>query len=232
MFFFPPNTQVMKPYYEENGIQIFHGDCREVLPSLPVVDLVLTDPPYDEKTHNGAVLEMAIDFKPLTDISNLVPLLLSASRGWALSFSSLEMLGEYKKAAGDCWIRAGVWDRVINMPQLSGDRPAQAVEGLAIMHHTGRKTWNGGGKAAIWRHTVERGLKYHPTQKPRALFAELVSLFSNIDDTILDPFMGSGTTLRAAKDLGRKAIGIEIEERYCEIAANRLRQEVLQFEVA
>lgn len=69
----------------------------------------------------------------------------------------------------------------------------------------------------------------HPTVKPIALMAHFVGLHSQEGDTILDPFMGSGTTLRAAKDLHRKAIGIEIDERYCEIAANRLAQEVLPF---
>ena len=67
----------------------------------------------------------------------------------------------------------------------------------------------------------------HPTQKPVQMFRHLVLTYSNAGDLILDPFMGSGTTLRAAKDLGRKAIGIELEEKYCEIAARRLRQEVL-----
>ena len=71
--------------------------------------------------------------------------------------------------------------------------------------------------------------RFHPTQKPVRLMRWCISLYPDAV-SILDPFMGSGTTLRAAKDLGRKAIGIEIEERYCEIAANRLRQEVLQFD--
>jgi len=75
---------------------------------------------------------------------------------------------------------------------------------------------------------------YHPTQKPLKLIKHCISHADKqvefpLIETILDPFMGSGTTLRAAKDLGRKAIGIEVEERYCEIAANRLRQQVLGF---
>lgn len=67
----------------------------------------------------------------------------------------------------------------------------------------------------------------HPTQKPLALLSRIVRSMVPVDGSVLDPFMGSGTTLRAAKDLGRRAIGIEIEERYCEIAANRLAQGVL-----
>ena len=70
--------------------------------------------------------------------------------------------------------------------------------------------------------------RFHPNQKPVSLLKHLIG--KTKAGLILDPFMGSGTTLRAAKDLGRKAIGIEIEEKYCEIAANRLRQEVLNFE--
>lgn len=67
----------------------------------------------------------------------------------------------------------------------------------------------------------------HTTQKPLELMKELVALFTDPGELILDPFMGSGTTLRAAKDCGRKAIGIELEEKYCEVAAKRMRQEVL-----
>jgi DNA modification methylase len=233
----------VKPYYEENGIVIYNADCREVLPSLPKVDLVLTDPPYDEFTHRGAFTVAArhiqadghkagVPFAALAEAETTVRELLKTVEGWLLIFCSLEMLGRYQSAAVDNYVRGGIWDRITNTPQISGDRPAQGGEGVAIFHsrHGGRMEWKGGGKAAIWRYQVEAGLKYHPTQKPLKLIRELVSLFSaDESDTILDPFMGSGTTLRAAKDLGRKAIGIEIEEKYCEIAANRLRQEVLVF---
>lgn len=87
-----------------------------------------------------------------------------------------------------------------------------------------------GGRVGVFYHNkndTEWKKAPHPTTKPLKLMSELMRLFSNEDELILDPFMGSGTTLRAAKDLGRKAIGIEIEEKYCEIAAKRLSQEVL-----
>jgi site-specific DNA-methyltransferase (adenine-specific) len=197
--------------------------------------LVLTDPPYDKYTHKGACAktdklsdEWGVDVGEIESwhVLHMVKL----SGGWVIVFCSLEMLGWYQSIVPDKYVRGGVWDRVNPVPQMSGDRPAQAAEGIAIMWNgEGRKRWNGGGSAALWRYTTDRvspgGRKIHPTQKPERLIKRLLSLFPG--ETILDPFMGSGTTLRAAKDLGRRAIGIEIEEKYCEIAVERLRQGVL-----
>ncbi len=224
----------MNPYYEHAGVTIYHGDCREVIPNLPVVDHVITDPPYDEETHKGARSEVRktwikISFAPL-EISDSVPLMLSAAHEWVISFCALEMFGDYKRAAGKRWIRAGLWRRTNGAPQFSGDRPGQPGEGIAIMHASaGKKTWNGGGKHGYWAFPIADRTtnKLHPTTKPLALMAALVEDFTQPGQTILDPYMGSGTTLRAAKDLGRRAIGIEIEEKYCEVAAKRLSQEVL-----
>lgn len=228
----------MKPYYEEPGITIYHGDCRKILPELPKVDLVLTDPPYDKYTHIGALTkskrykEFGVEFSHLEDPAKMLNILLQCTDKWLIVFCSLEMLGRYQSFRPDKYVRGGVWDRICNAPQISGDRPAQAVEGLAILHGMRKNMqWNGGGKSAIYRHMVERNHKEHPTQKPLKLIKELTGLFSNDGETILDPFMGSGTTLKAAKELGRQAIGIEMEEKYCEIAVNRLRQEMLPFEM-
>jgi len=88
----------------------------------------------------------------------------------------------------------------------------------------GKSKWNGGGKRGVFTYLISDGnTSQHPTQKPLPLIKELLTLFS-LGGIVLDPFMGSGTTLRAAKDLGRRAIGIEIEERYCEIAARRCNE--------
>lgn len=110
-------------------------------------------------------------------------------------------------------------------------RPGQGWEAIGIFHTPGKKQWNGGGQPALWHHGASRfgyfGESKHPTEKPLNLVKKLMTQFSNDGDRVLDPFMGSGTTLRAAKDLKRYAIGIEIEEKYCEIAAKRMAQEVL-----
>lgn len=234
----------MTPYYEQDGIVIYHGDCREVLPSLPAADVVLTDPPYDAQTHAGArtlgkeavarassgkrgitsagVIEMG--FACLPDVAYTSQLTRWAMR-WCLIFCSLEMLGAYREAAGaEYWIRGGFWHRPDGAPQITGDRPGQPGEGIAILHRPGRKRWNGGGHHAFYAHNTVKHGRVHPTQKPESLMRELVTLYSDEGETILDPFMGSGTTLIEAKRRGRKAIGIELEEKYCEIAATRLQQ--------
>lgn len=117
-------------------------------------------------------------------------------------------------------------------PQFTGDRPATGFEAITICHPKGKKRWNGGGSHAVWSYPIVLNRsgndpRLHTTQKPEPLMVELVRLFSDPGETILDAFMGSGTTLAAAKRLGRKAIGIEREEKYCEIAAKRLAQGAL-----
>jgi DNA modification methylase len=229
----------MTPYYEQSGVTIYHGDCREVLvwknAAVLRVDVILTDPPYDKRTHAGARSHgenvSRIDFAPL-DIHDSLPLLLGAARRWVLSFCSMEMIAEYQRIAGESWVRAGFWRRPDGAPQFTGDRPGTPGDSVAIMHAPGKKRWNGGGHHAYWEYGVERAGRVHPAQKPEPLMCELVAQFSEPGETILDPFMGSGTTLAAAKRLGRKAIGIELEEKYCEIAAKRLQQEALPLEVA
>lgn len=239
----------MTPYYEQSGVSIYHGDCREILPTLPIADVVITDPPYDRETHAGArtldkgtrarassgrteivsVAPMEIDFSALVDVEQTASLYMLAKR-WCLVFCSLEMLGDYRTAAGDAYVRSGFWRRPDGTPQTTGDRPAQPGEGIAILHRAGRKRWHGGGHHAFYEHCTVKHGRVHPTQKPESLMCELVSLYSDRGETILDPYMGSGTTLVAAKRLGRKAIGAELDERYCETAAKRLQQEALPLE--
>lgn len=223
----------MKPYYSAAGISIYHGDSREILSGLKAkADHVITDPPYDLKTHRGARNGFRgspmIHFAPLADVAQTAETMLNSSSRWAVAFCSMEMLGSYAAAAGPGrWVRSGFWRRPNGVPQFSGDRPGQPGEGIAIMHAEGPKRWNGNGRHGFYEQNIEQHGRFHPTEKPLALMLALVADFTDEGETILDPFMGSGTTLRAAKDLGRRAIGIELEERWCEVAARRLAQEVL-----
>jgi DNA modification methylase len=246
----------MKPYYEDSAVTIYHGDCRELIALWPgtCADAMLTDPPYSPHTHSKQWIDSALTdagakrvstkhkslgFDPLTD--ELRGFICEHARRivkrWTLAFCDVESAHLWRddfRAAGLDYVRTCFWDKVDSAPQFTGDRPAASVEGIVCAHVPGKKRWNGGGRRNCFRHPVngEHGAKPHPSTKPENLMRELVGLFTDEREIVLDPFMGSGTTLRAAKDLGRRAIGIELEERYCEIAARRMGQEVLPLTAA
>lgn len=218
----------MKPYYEEDGITIYCADCRDVLPTLPKVDLVLTDPPYCDQVHEGARTGqgegLLISFPSVT--SDYLREVFSAVNlhGWIVATMAWDHIADLSKCPPNetRFVRFGIWHKPNGMPQMSGDRPSQGWEGVGILHKGGgRMRWNGGGRHAFWSIPKTEGA--HPTTKPLSLFTSFVALFSNEGQTILDPFMGSGTTLVAAKKLDRKAIGIEISREYCDIAIKRLK---------
>lgn len=150
------------------------------------------------------------------------------ARRWALVFSDVETCHRWRSAIEDAglrYVRTGAWFKDDPMPQFSGDRPAVGFEPCTIAHAQGPMRWNGGGMPAVWRYgTVKRNRPPHECPKPLPLMRELVRLFSDPDETILDPFAGSGTTLVAAAIEGRKAIGIEQRESDCETIARRLER--------
>jgi site-specific DNA-methyltransferase (adenine-specific) len=221
----------VRPYYEHGGITIFHGDCREVLPSLRGVSLVLTDPPYGIRAQvDNTRFSGGNQTGPRTAVGERVPV-----RGddepfdpsHLLGFKRLILFGANNFASrlpdSNGWI---VWDKRVGLEDMTG-WPLGEGE-LAWTNVTGgirffRNRWMGLVRSD------EHGEHYHPTQKPVALMAWAIQKWTEPGDLILDPYMGCGTTLRAAKNLGRNATGIEIEEQYCEIAVKRLEQEVLDF---
>jgi site-specific DNA-methyltransferase (adenine-specific) len=233
------------------GWMIMQADSvAHVMPAMIVcgfeVDHVIGDPPYDPKTHNGARNAAAsksktrttgrdgerpnmlpIDFEPLEagDVARIVSSWMTVARRWCIGFCALEMLGEYRDAAGERWIRAGVFHRTDSTPQFSGDRPGQGCEGVPIWHRNGRKRWNGGGMPASWSFPIERNDRVHPTQKPIGLMMKLVEQFTDPGDVVLDPFCGSGTTGIACLRLGRRFIGIERDPKYAALARERLSAE-------
>lgn len=148
------------------------------------------------------------------------------TRRWALVFSDAETIHRWRAQlvdAGMRYVRTGAWVKLDPMPQFSGDRPSVGFEPCTITHAQGAMRWNGGGMPATWRYgTVKTDRPDHPCPKPLPLMIELLTLFTDSGETILDPFAGSGTTLVAAKQLGRKAIGIELSEAYCKTAVERL----------
>lgn len=155
------------------------------------------------------------------------------SSRWVLAFSDQEGAGDWRLAnlsAGMDHIRIGQWVKVGAGPQFTGDRPANGAEACVIAHAKGRKRWNGGGLPALWTHPIAaleakrsgEGRSEHITPKPVSLMLELVELFTDPDDIVLDPYCGSGTTGVACLRLGRRFIGIEKDAAYAKVAHDRL----------
>lgn len=152
-------------------------------------------------------------------------------RRWVLVFSNAEGQHDWERDlcdAGLRHIRVGAWVKIGAQPQLTGDRPGAGFEIVEIAHATGRRCrWNGGGHHAVWVHPIATdrngtGERVHTTQKPLSLMLDLVSLFTEPNDLVLDPFCGSGTTGVACLRLGRRFIGIEKDKDYAKTAVERL----------
>jgi len=231
----------MTPYYEDEWVTLYHGDAREFLPSMSggAVAAVLTDPPYTERTHTKARTperDGIAAFAPITeaDLRSIFSDLARVSSGWVVATLDYRHAVEFdvNPPPGLKMQRIGVWVKTNPTPQLTGDRPAQGWESIAYMHRSdSRSRWHGGGAHGNYVAPIPPA-EGHPTAKPLPLVSQWVRWFTDPGETVLDPFAGSGTTLRAAKDCGRRAIGVELEERYAEIAARRLSQDVLNFEEA
>ena len=234
----------MKPYYQDEWVTIYHGDCREILPDLPKVDLVVTDPPYNLGKKYGPGTD---DARPedeywswFDEVFQGISRLLD--NGFIYVTHSDKGMWKAKPHLEECgfsYIQTLIW---------------WGRNGYSMQLH--RTTWSfrhepilffkkgdpgvlQSGKPGQWYTTVIEAPRpqsnftegrFHPTQKPVKLFKVLIARTPG--DLILDPFLGSGTTVIAAKALARHCIGIEIEEKYCEIAAKRCSQGVFNFEQA
>ena len=205
----------MTPYYDHNGITIYHGDAREILPTQ-TGDCIVADPPYG----------VGKDYGPLSK-DNL------ATFQWAV-----EMVADFGLPASVCmsvsrlydlprrpqW--TGVWNKPLGMSGLIAYPIYPHWEPIAFYNIKGDYAGNNGHRSDVYTYMPERAFgSGHPSPKPEGLMAELIRFFRA--KVVLDPFAGSGTTLRAAKDLGRRAIGIEVNEAYCQIIVRQLAQGVL-----
>lgn len=230
----------MTPYYQDEAVVLYHGDCREILPQIGKVEHVMSDPPYSDTTHEGARTGdranagVLVNFAATSAEEIRSVLSLCRVQRWAVLTVDWQHVLPLKMNPPVGWrfVRHGAWVKPNGTPQFTGDRPAQGWEAVAILHAgvSGRMKWNGGGLPAVWTHCKVAGL--HPTGKPEPLLLDWVQMFTDPGETILDPFAGSGTTLVAAKRLGRKVIGIELNEAYCEVAAKRLSQGALPLDFA
>lgn len=242
----------MKPYYDEGGITIYHGDCREV--DLPRVDAVITDPPYGDTS-----LDWDTQVKGWMDVA-----LGCTSNLWCfgsfrmfIELSRLEEFSQWKIAQEIVWekhngssfhadrfkrvhelavqLYVGKWGLIYKCPVKE-----RAIEAKRVIRakrpthtgHIGKSAYSRERGGEVFMRSVIyarscHGAAQHPTQKPIEIIDPLLRYSVPDKGSVADLFVGSGSTLVAAKALGLCAIGVEIEERYCEIAAKRLSQDVL-----
>jgi site-specific DNA-methyltransferase (adenine-specific) len=237
----------VKPYYQDESVTIYHGDTLDLLADMTLpVDAVVTDPPYASgsrleasKSSSGAMLragrfsERPIELDQMTT-TGFVWLMRAVGQGCRpllpdggsfLSFIDWRQWPNLVGALETVNYRVQgmvVWDKghfgLGNGFRSQHELVCHASKGVPTIYDKGR------GNVLKWPREEPVD---HPSPKPESLMMQLVEVVTPVGGIVLDPFMGSGTTLRAAKNCGRKAIGIEIEERYCEVAARRLAQEVL-----
>ena len=232
----------MKPYFQNEQVTLYHGDSLEVMAGLEdgSIDCVITDPPYTDYVHKNAKSNrnkghgnQAIDFSSFT-MDNLDTAFSEFGRltkTWVVSTLAYEHAFRLSNEMHDTLElkRIGVWVKTNPMPQISADRPGHGWEAIVYLHKkTTKSAWNGGGNHGNYVSNLARPTG-HPTPKPLSMISSFVERFTNPKDLILDPFAGGGTTLLAARNLGRRAIGVEIDEAYCELIAKRLSQEAFDF---
>jgi len=217
---------VVKPYYADDSVTIYHGDCRDVLPEVMLrAEMVVSDPPYGVGYEGGTKAWAGLVGDRDFGCYEWVIPMLRAVDGPSYLFCPDIALPTIAVAAGKALRSVIVWRKPAQYGALSAHYK-QANEFLCYIVPSGRPSrWSGPTtETTDWEYG--RPIKsLHPTQKPVAVCQRAIG--NHDASTVLDPFMGSGTTLVAAKSLNRRAIGIEIEERYCEIAATRCSQEVL-----
>lgn len=223
----------MNPYYQDDWVTLYHGDCLEIMPQLGQVDHVITDPPYGLMQDNnkiqlrgGAVSldygdwDRKVDYKWIAMLPGVSVVTFHDQKQATVVQDELVNHGwRFRQYL--------FWDK-----GDSGMTPRRnfvnSVE-MASFATRGDYVWNGRGSTKNIFRINRAPTPLHPTQKPLGLMKRLVFVTTAPRSIVLDPFAGSGTTLRAAKELGRKAIGIEINEEYCEVIAERMAQDTLPF---
>jgi len=224
-----------KPYYQENGITLYHGDCREILMWLAPqsADLAITDPPYGvsydgnpdtpreelKGDHSAELYRPVLKFLTTRCKSHAALYLFYADGDAAVLAAGFEVRNTL------------IWNKNNAQGGALSAQYKQKHEPFLYCHLKGEAPqWFGkNNETTVWNYDRANRNEFHPTQKPVDLLKHAIKNSSKEGDLILDPFAGSGSILVAAKNLNRRAIGIEIEERYCEIAAKRLSQSVLEF---
>lgn len=230
--------------------KLYHADCLHILPIIiglkrrfPDQKIhVICDPPYEDELHasfsrnnarNKSGSLNALDFVGVNEQrADFAAMMVEASSGWLLAFSLAEGVRAWRDViqdAGGKWDTTVAWVKPDSAPRFNGQGPSRGFECVcAAWCGTGHRSWNGGGRRGVFTHNVNTPNRVsakdggHPTEKPLALMMDLVSLYTDVGDVVVDPFMGSGTTGEACIRLGRAFVGIEKDEKYYRMAVQRL----------
>lgn len=225
---------------------LYLGDCREILNQIGLCDCAMFDPPYEAHMHaakrgkkafgsqrririDGHANPPPVNFPSIDGMREVVtPRLVGITQGWFLAFCTPEGVTPWRDAieeAGAKYKRACIWNKPDSAPQFNGQGPAMGAEMFVTAWcGDGHSRWNGGGRRNVFTHNTNQSDRHgaHPTEKPISLMVELVDLFTNPYEIVLDPFMGSGTTGVACLKRHRRFIGIEKDPRFFEIACERI----------
>lgn len=214
------------------------GDCLEVMPEIEA-DHVISDPPYEDELHkamgrikrnDGQEMIQSLGFDGVNlSRSEIARLAASSSSGWVILFTLAEGVRAWRddlQAASAKWDTTCFWIKPDASPRFNGQGPSRGAECFVTSWAgRGHRRWNGGGKRGVYTHCVNTGRQgEHPTEKPVPLMMELVQDFTQPEQTILDPFMGSGTTGVACVNLGRSFIGIEQNEKWFDLSCRRIEE--------
>lgn len=225
--------------------EIWCGDSLSVMLGLQV-DHLISDPPYEDELHeaweegkisrnDGRVMVESLGFTGISGIRNDVAKFgVQATSGWLILFCLAEGVAPWRdviKAAGAKYDTCLAWVKPDASPRFNGEGASRGFEcAVTAWCGEGRRKWNGGGRRGVFKHNTNGPGRHgaHPTEKPVSLMTELVLLYTQPGDLVLDPFMGSGTTGVACMKTGRRFVGIEKDPAYFEIADQRLRKAMAQ----
>ena len=227
---------------------IYRGDCRDVIPVLPVSESivhVITDAPYEDEIHvaardqrikrtDGLDTEGDFGFAGINAYrAEFAQLLVKHSTGWTIISSLAEGVRAWRddlQAAGAKWDTTLAWVKPDARPRFNGAGAARGFECfITCWCGRGYRSWNGGGKRGVYTYCVNTEKRHgHPTEKPVSLMGEIVADFTKPGQIILDPFMGSGTTGVAAIRHGRGFVGIENSQQWFDVARRRLSETLRQ----
>jgi len=219
--------------------RLYHGSCRDILPTIESANHCITDPPYEKEAHRkdrrvmrkDGLVAGALSFDAMNEdlrqfVCNEVKRI---TEGWFIAFCQAEAVSVWRDCIETAEMKYKapmVWIKPDGMPQFNGQGPGMGYESMVAAYSgKGHSTWNGGGRHGVFivpKGESERNV--HETQKPIRLMSELVRLFTNKGDTVLDPFSGSGTTGAVAKKHNRNYVGCELNKDYIELAKKRIAE--------